>query len=231
MAKANDPRVVLSLSRVAFHPDSAKSAIPLLHPGAAAAIAPIASSLVVGSVFRPPAVSKRAYRADQRRAPRLRKGVARPGDSGHGWAICLDLDLDRTMARLGLGKPSLDGLMGDNGFWCHRSDGRNGKEAQHYNWDSFGAHGYGTAKVRERIYDLYGIASMTVADVQGLLKYAGHNPGPIDDDAGKLTRAAVRAFRLAWGLPDGFIDGQMIRCLAAVTARVEEVQATPERKP
>ena len=52
-----------------------------------------------------------------------------------------------------------------------------------------------------------------IAKIQQALKTAGHDPGPIDGDAGSQTMAAIREFQQAKGLPTGGYTIATLRAL------------------
>lgn len=242
-----DPRYTLRLAPVAFHVDSARSVIAKLAPDAARSLDGLAHLLVAGSCFRPPSVSRSAYLADQRKPADKRKGVARPGDSAHGWGLALDVDLARTFRVLSAvgdwsaKKRLLDMLMAERGWLCYEAPGARGREAHH--WAFIGGQREPRAfRQRETlalidevvafhaksVTSLPGLLSERLTKLaQALLPHAGgYDPGPADGIAGPRTRQAVAAFRREWALPAGGVDARLLRCLCAVTARVE----TPEEE-
>jgi hypothetical protein len=55
--------------------------------------------------------------------------------------------------------------------------------------------------------------AVTIKELQRALSSAGFNPGPIDGVYGPLTRAAVRRFQKAKGLPSGALTIETLRAL------------------
>ena len=71
---------------------------------------------------------------------------------------------------------------------------------------------------------------MTVAQIQLLLTYLGYAPGAADGIAGKMTRAAVRAFQKAAGIGvDGIAGAETQKALKEAVCR-DRFRAQEERK-
>lgn len=62
--------------------------------------------------------------------------------------------------------------------------------------------GYGTKS------KLIKVSGVSVADVQRALKKAGYDPGPVDGQAGKKTKKAIKAFQRDHGLSADGVVGQ-----------------------
>ena len=71
---------------------------------------------------------------------------------------------------------------------------------------------------------------MTVAQIQLLLTYLGYAPGAADGIAGKMTRAAVRAFQKAAGIGvDGIAGAETQKALKEAVGR-DRFRAQEESK-
>ncbi len=72
---------------------------------------------------------------------------------------------------------------------------------------------------------------MLIKDVQSRLRRAGFDPGPIDGRLGPRTKAALRQFQAASGLPvTGRVEHETLAVLDD-SPRMEEIRAAEGRRP
>lgn len=185
-----------------------------LHPDAAKAFAGIADWVVVSDMFRTPESSLQAVEDG--------RGAMPPGYSAHGYGLAIDIAITEVMNNLKLKrKADLDAKMEEHGFFCHRRDHENDKEAWHFNYLGVGAKVSGSFtsdEVEARIVALYGnYLKPDDTECQRMLAKLKLYGGDIDGDIGPRSRQAVLAFERTWGLPvDGTLDVKTRRTLAYV---------------
>jgi hypothetical protein len=200
-----------------------------LHPAAARSFArDLAKWVVVSDMFRSAESSLWAIQN--------RKGSKRPGTSGHNFGLSIDLNVTKTLRKLGMKKKrQLDNWMEARGWYCHRRDHRRGWEDWHYNFlgpwvdkvlrDSDPR----TSWALERLLKLlYGRSfKLTKKQIQERLHTLGLYGGEIDGKIGPLSREAVKAFQRTWKLTVDGIPGTMTqRTLAYVPAERIELDAS-----
>jgi len=177
---------------------------------------------------RPRASDMLRSAAESLHAIETKTGTKAPGLSGHGYGICIDVDVEDCLQRFGLRtKVELDHWMQDNGWWCHRKDGKLGPESWHYSFfgdqaDHFGVNQvdeYDTSHALERkILELYGSGlNLTAEEATAALEALHFDAG--DLSFAPMAQAGVKAFQRAWDLrATGILDAGTIRTLAFVTA-------------
>lgn len=211
-------------------PNSMRPDMLFLHPAAAASYADIAAWFVCSDMFRSPESSLDAVESG--------RGALLPGYSRHGFGLAVDADIDASLVRLGvhlkLGrdatKAEMDREMERAGFYCHRRDHLRKKEAYHFNWLGKGTeiapqfrttYGYGEAQL-VRMYDLTPEDDACQAMLRELHRRDPKtylDPGPVDNDPGPRTGAAVKVFQLKWHLrANGVLDHRTGRTLSLVSA-------------
>lgn len=149
-----------------------------------------------------------------------RSGVKPPAHSAHNFGLAIDVAVDRTLKKFGLGrKAELDALMRDHGWVCHRKDGKRGSEDWHYNFLHVPPYSplehpaeRTTAPAIERaILDMYGrswLGDWDVGKLQVYLSSAGYYDGQMDAIPGPLTTAGIKAFQRRWRLTVDGIAGR-----------------------
>lgn len=188
-----------------------------LAPDAARAWAPVADLIVVSDMFRGPGSSAHAVATG--------RGAASPGLSAHNYGYAIDIDVSKTMRRIGLGiKAELDAWMWAHGWGCWREDHAmpawkpRPNEAWHYFW--IGSHfeaGYRPYGDTRSLVPWWGavLADRFPVDIRGagdrqvMLYDLGFYEGALDGKWGRLSQAALERFGRAWGT-------QSDRCLAFV---------------
>ena len=188
-----------------------------LTPSALAAILPLAPRLVFTDVYRSMVGSLEAHAS--------KRGVQPPGFSAHNFGLAFDLDVERSLRKLGLpvseaGKAQLDALLEAAGWICYRSDHLvDAPEAWHY---TFGATAHGSAGVEAAIVAAHpeGFALDAAGAQQALLSLRLY-ADVVDGQWGGHSRAALSAFQRQWSLPEtGELDARSQRVLAVATANV-----------
>jgi murein L,D-transpeptidase YcbB/YkuD len=171
----------------------------------------LADKVVVSDMFRSAEGSLRA----------LRKGGAqRPGYSAHNYGLAVDLEVSRTMKKMGVkNKAELDAYMESVGWYCHRKDHKRNREEWHYNF--LGLEG-GYLDDENDKYRSAAIEQKILAENKDIFN--------MDDENARLLLAikypdypelskAIRKFQGDWWLEDDGILGPMTRrTLAYVTA-------------
>lgn len=200
----------------------------LLHPDAAASLLAMEGTprrLRISDMFRSAEASLNAVFE--------KRGVQRPGYSGHNFGFSIDIDVGDCMRRFGMNKRQLDEHLAACGWVCHRKDHALGDESWHYNFVSTGSEAarYLAASTRStstapaleaRIREHYGAAmDLSPTEVQGALRRLRLYSGAVDGDLGPLSRQAIRIFQRAWGLAiTGSVDAITARTLAFVAAEL-----------
>lgn len=174
-----------------------------LAPDAARAWEPMHDLVVVSDMWRSPESSRNAVKAG--------RGASAPGFSGHNYGVSVDIDVRKTLDRLGLAlKAELDAWMASHGWRCWRDDfampsWRHGRpnEAWHYNYAPKGVR-YSRGNCVDWLeMDLVRRYPLPITrpwkDVQDDLKTLGLYKGRLDGSYGPLTRAALDAFIAEWG--------------------------------
>lgn len=213
-----------------YGPHQLRPDMRYLHPDAAAAFEKIAPWFVCSDMFRSPESSLEAVESG--------RGALAPGYSRHNFGRAVDGDVPESCKRLGvhlgLGrdatKAEMDREMEAAGFFCHRRDHTNGPESYHFNFLGVGTviapkfkttYGYGEADL-VKLYDLSPDVDACQAMLREMHRRDAHrypDPGPVDNDAGKRTLTAAKAFQLEWHLSaTGRLDGHTKRTLALVSA-------------
>jgi len=204
-----------------------------VHPDVLGPLRNIAERVVITDLYRDPISSLEARKLGKR-------GVQRPGWSGHNFGISIDLDIDACLNRKFTEKKttnkelvshSRDSFnnyltflvwMADNGWTCHRSDGKRGFEDWHFN--CLGSRNeltpYSSAGPQRWISDHYADNfNLDEREAQTVLSNLGYYKGSIDGDWGPLSQAAMRAFERSLNLTeDGKLDAVSMRSLAVFTA-------------
>lgn len=161
-----------------------------------------------------------------------RQGAARPGKSGHNFGLSIDLDVRKTLRKLGFKtKRHLDQWMAKRGWFCHRMDHRRGWEDWHYNFlgvdQTFiqATDKRTSAALERKIQKLYGkYFKLGRKQIQKRLQSLRLYNGEIDGTIGPLSREAVKAFQRTWKLTvDGIPGKDTQRTLAYVTAERNDI--------
>lgn len=204
-----------------------KNALPermrLLHPEAARNyLDHLADKLVLSDMYRSAEGSLLAVKT--------RAGSQRPGYSGHNMGLSVDMDVTKTMKRVGVTtKAALDAWLEESNWFCHRRDHLRKMEEWHANFDIkafIKPSDKTTAPALERkILSLYGEGfKLDAVEIQTALKKLSLYKGSLDGKLGPLSRTALEIFQRAWALPaTGKTDVMTVRTLAFVTAEIETV--------
>jgi hypothetical protein len=168
-----------------------------LHPSVIESWIEIANDVVVSDMYRSAESSLQARRD--------KKGVQKPGFSGHNYGFSIDIDVAKTMKLTGLRtKKDLDESLSTYGWTCHRLDHVKGSEWWHYNYGVNVKPGEKSSApaLERKIQHHYGL-NLNVGDleVQYLLKRLRFYGGALDGKHGPLTNEATKAFCRAWDLP------------------------------
>jgi hypothetical protein len=172
-------------------------------------------------------------------AVRRGRGAQPPAFSAHNYGVAVDVDLGETLKRgrtRGLmSYAALLRYLEGRGWYCHRRDGRDGKEAWHMNYLGTGdvSRYFEGVDMRHRTWDdvaerrilevaaAGGGLELDAVGVQTCLRKLGLYPGELDGDIGPLSREGVRAFQRAYGVKeDGKTTPRTQRVLAFVAAEV-----------
>lgn len=154
-------------------------------------------------------------------ARRTKRGVQRPGFSGHNYGISFDVDVDQTLAASMLSYPELVDQLVSCGWTPHRTDKKRGLEDWHFNYLGMGSSPpIGSRGPQLWIEQTYGNdLSGDDAWAQTMLAKLGYYKGEIDGDFGPLSRAALMSMEKAYDLvPDGILDSLAERTLAIASA-------------
>lgn len=166
-------------------------------------------------------------------ARRTKRGVQRPGYSGHNYGLSVDLDLDGILASGKLRYTDILVVMAAHDWHCHRRDGRGPHESEAWHFNYLGPRSSDylshadvrspatwSLPVETRILELHANDFvMGPTRVQTLLQKLRFYSGELDGDMGPLSREAISAFQRAWDLPDDGVAGpQTQRTLAFVSA-------------
>lgn len=177
-----------------------------LHPDAALAWSSVADLIVVSDMFRGPGASAQAVASG--------RGAAPPGLSAHNYGRAIDIDVGRTMRRVGLGiKAELDAWMWSHGWGCWREDHAmpswrpRPNEAWHYFWCGSAPVTYATyGETRslvpwwgKTLAEQYPTQIPAVLERQQALRELGYYEGRADGKWGPLSQAALERFGRAWG--------------------------------
>lgn len=168
-------------------------------------------------------------------AVRSGRGAAEPGYSGHNFGLSIDIDVHKTMKKVGVDlKAELDTWMSAHGWFCWREDHDLPKwrprpnEAWHYNFAPHGVtYNYGSCVkwLGAEILRRHGVDfELGAIEVQGALARLRLYSGAIDGKIGPLTALALERFRLMWGIPaptaPRMLDRRTLRTLAFCTADI-----------
>lgn len=192
-----------------------------MHPEAAHALMLVeedTGGLVHTDIFRSAVSSRDAYRS---KVTSSGQHITQPVSySGHGYGFCDDLDVPRTLKKLGTDYGGLTVIMAARGFFCHRRDGNpTASESWHFNYLG---------------EDADALLELTTADhttwarpVEALIqKYYGADLRPNDEQAAIMLSVAhatdVKDFQRKWDLVvDGILGPKTRRVLAYVTATLQ----------
>lgn len=165
---------------------------------------------------------------------RTRRSTLLPGYSSHNYGFGIDLDVKTILGEKKIRYEDLLYLLKKRGWVCHRRDGvEHAVNSDHFNFLGVTPGEYLVKctmdpitwdyPAEDRIFDKYktDFQLPTVA-VQSLLKKIGFYMGEMSGSVDLYTREAVMAFQRAWDMiENGFIDANLCRVLAFVTADLE----------
>jgi hypothetical protein len=191
-----------------------------LHPEAAESFRhDLAKFCIVSDMLRSAASSLEAVRSG--------RGAQPPGFSGHNYGLSIDIEVDEAMKAIGVdSKEELDRFMELRGWYCHRRDGKRGREDWHYNYlRLLGSDLVIPARFKTTSGYLEALIQRLYGDVlkpddktcQTYLRELMFYRGAIDGKIGPQSREAVRAFQRAWGIKEtAKLDKKTRRTLAFV---------------
>ena len=210
--------------------DEFPARMALLQPDAAMGF--VALQVAIGTKVR---VSDMFRTAEQSLIARSqKKGVQPPGFSMHGFGMAIDIAVDDLLVGLKVDKPGLDALMQQQGWFCHRKDGRRGSEDWHYNylgnleegkalvnkWCKMSSNTTAAAEARLREKFGEGLVLEPV-EVQECLKALRLYSGELDGKIGPRTVEAIKCFQRTWKIEEtGTVDQKTERTLAYVAAEI-----------
>src|SRR5436853_1929654 len=156
-------------------------------------------------------------------------GSRAPGYSGHNFGFSIDVNLEQTLANLGLSKPAFDRWMVERGWYCARRDSTRGLDDAHYDYLRAGSE-LNLASTADPIRDVeqlivrvHGDALLPADDeCEVILKKLRMFGGIVDGSLGLLAQEGIKIFQRAWNLigdprvTPGTLDPRTRRTLAFV---------------
>lgn len=217
-------KLVIGIYKIDGKPDKLPPRMRRMHPKMLVSFQKLQTEtpgIVVSDIFRSPESSLQASNE--------KRGVLKPSYSGHGYGLAFDLDVSKTLKRLGFKKKKdLDAFLKTFNFYCHRRDGSPGFEEWHFDYnldgvlvDSFKKGERSNQPARERMLKHFYGSSFVLEpkDIQEALKALGFYGGAIDGLLGKLSKFGLMAFQRAWELSEtGKADAKTQRVLWFVYA-------------
>lgn len=203
-----------------LHPDAVRSLL---------ALEAATGGLVYTDIFRSAESSMAARRS--------KRGVQRPGYSGHNYGLSVDLDVGAVLRSHRWRYPDLIAVMEDGGWFCHRRD-LSSSAPENWHWNFLTTreaalavpHDRSTwgAPVEARILSYYGADFVLDPEaVQAALASLRLYSGEVDGQIGPISREAISSFQRAWDLtPTGAADERTQRTLALVSAE-RRIEAIP----
>src|SRR5678809_596778 len=162
-----------------------------LAPDAARSLLAIDAGLVYTDIFRSPQAQREAYHQ--------KVGVQRPGYSGHGYGLAVDLDVGATLRQCKMSYPQLIDLMQEGDWHCHRRDlDPRGHESWHFN--------YGVGRYLDQVDPQDPNTWSLPAELNILARYGDQmhmEPADIQAALAAMNLNVIK-FQMAWSLrPDG----------------------------
>jgi hypothetical protein len=208
------PDTTLGIYKIKGIEDRMPARMLLLHPDAAAAFNALETAtggLVYSDIWRSAESSLQA-RSEKR-------GVQRPGYSGHNFGISFDCAVDATLKKNKWTYGQLLDACAQHGWHNFRRDRKRGFEDWHFNWlgdsspDILAKCSVLTSTWQNaaemKIVELYGHHfTLTPMDIQLCLQKMKMYSGELDGALGPLSNSAVQAFGRAWALPQSEWDAK-----------------------
>lgn len=157
-----------------------------------------------------------------------KSGVQPPAYSGHNFGGSFDVDVDGTLKRRRYTYEQLLRVLGEYGFYCHRRDGKRGREDWHFNFLGHkakeilaraerGKRKTWSHAAESMIQNWYGEdLKPDGKGVQESLKRLGLYDGKIDGLLGMKSSAGIKKFCSVWKLKSG--DGTIFRRVLSFVA-------------